>query len=152
MNTFETKNLLVKSVSEDGGILPPQKDGDCGYDLITGEDVVLKPNGGFPVDIACEVKIKVPKGYFALIINRSSTSRKLGLWVVPGIIDCGYTGKIYTCVYNMTSEEVKVKKGMRLAQCILLPISTPPIEKVEELPETERGETGFGSTSDEPKT
>lgn len=138
--------LLVKQHGENEGIVMPKKVGDCGYDIIVNEDVELPTNGGFPVDVACHFSMKVPDTHFALIINRSSTARKMGLWVVPGIIDAGYVGPIFTCVYNMTKESVKVEKGMRLAQCILLPRHTPPIKVVDELPTTERGETGFGST------
>jgi len=143
---FNNDKVLVKHNSEHGGINTPAKQGDCGYDLIVAEDMVIEPHGELPVDVPCNVSIKIPEGYWAMIINRSSTTRKLGLRVVSGVIDNGYTGPLYACVYNMTNQPVEVKKGMRLAQLIFFPLITPACQKVDELPKTERGEDGFGST------
>lgn len=138
--------LLIKKHKVDhDGILPPQKEGDVGHDLVVNQDALVLAAAS-PVDIPCGLSMKVPDGYFALIINRSSTARKLGLAVVPGVIDSGYTGQLYACVYNLTDKKVKVEKGMRLAQVILLPRIVFPMKFVDELPETERGQTGFGSS------
>lgn len=141
-------SILCKKHDESDGvnICFPKKEGDCGYDLIISKDTVVPPRQSYPTDVPCGVSIKIPDGYFGLIINRSSTSRKLGLWVVPGVIDCGYTGELFACVYNMTPEEIKVGKGTRISQCIFLPINTFPLCETNELPSTERGTSGFGSS------
>lgn len=90
--------------------------------------------------------MKIPDTHFALIIHRSSTPRKFGIGIVPAIIDSGYTGPIFIYMYNMTDTPITVAKGTRLAQCVLIPKFTPPLVFVGELPKTERGAAGFGST------
>lgn len=125
----------------------PKKNGDVGYDLATLHDIVIPPNTQLPIDVSTGVKVKVPEGSWGMIINRSSTPRKKGLMVMPGVIDTGYTGELFACVWNMTGEPVEVKSGERLAQLILIPSMVRPLEPVAELPSTERGDTGFGSTN-----
>lgn len=147
MEVGQEKLQVKKHVTEDG-IHEPKKYGDCGYDLAVNEGATLPPRHEFPVDLPCHFSMKVPDTHFALIVSRSSTARKLGVLVLPGIIDAGYTGPIFTCVYNMTKTSVEIKKGTRLAQCVLLPKFTPPIQIVSELPKTMRGSTGFGSTDE----
>src|SRR3989344_9336536 len=118
--------LLVKRhIPNHDGIQLPKKKGDVGYDLAVLEDATALP--GFPVDIPCGFSMKVPNGYFALIVGRSSASRTRGLLVLPGVIDQGYTGPVYPHVYNMGLYPVTIKRGTRLAQCILLPRHVVPI-------------------------
>lgn len=124
----------------------PQKVGDVGFDLYTKEDTIIPCSTQKPVDVPTGIKVKLPEGYWALIINRSSTARKLGLDVVNGVIDTGYTGELYACVWNRTGEDKIIKKGDRLAQFIIFKSYTPDIVEVDKLPQTERGETGFGSS------
>jgi len=150
INKSETKmkKLLFQKLSSHGGILPPKKKGDCAFDLVCAEDrFISAPSvGEKPKDIPIGVAVKIPHGYFGLIINRSSASRTVGVHVIPGIIDEGYVGPLYACVYPMGEYSVYIKKGDRVAQLILLPSFTPEMEEVESLPITERGSSGFGST------
>lgn len=138
--------LLIKKFSESGGIEFPKLAGDCGYDLVVAEDAVLMPRALRPTDIPCGFAMKIPDTHFALVINRSSASGKLGIGVIPSIIDSGYTGPMFTCAYNMTDVPIAIAKGMRLAQIVLLPKFTPELVFVDDLPETERGDAGLGST------
>lgn len=147
-NASEESRLLVKRLAPPhDGIQAPQKAGDVGYDLVVLEDAVVYP-GSAPIDIPRGFQMKIPDTHFALIVGRSSASRKHHLLVVPAIIDSGYTGPIYTPVYNVGKKSVLVTAGMRLAQCVFLPKQLMPIEFVEALPETERGSSGFGSTGE----
>lgn len=130
----------------------PKKAEDVGFDLYTKEDTIIPPNEKTPTDVPTGIKIKLPKGYFALVINRSSTPRNLGIEVVPGVIDTGYTGELYACCFNRTGHGIMVKAGTRLAQFIVLPAIVPKVIEMDELPRTERGETGFGSTNNEQQT
>jgi dUTP pyrophosphatase len=124
----------------------PAKDGDVGLDLFVAEDTIVPTNSSRPVDVPSKIKVKLPHGTWGLVINRSSAPRKLGIDVVLGCIDTGYTGPLYACCWNRTGEDITLKKGSRVAQVVLFGAVVPQIEKVEKLPVTQRGETGFGST------
>jgi dUTP pyrophosphatase len=100
------------------------------------------------VDIPLGVAIKVPEGTWGLLTARSSTLRKHGLMVAQGVIDCGYTGPLFAGVWNMTDKPVKVEPGMRLVQYILIHNASLDVQaqEVAELPKTNRGAAGFGSS------
>lgn len=144
--TQEQRDLLVH---QDGaaGIQAPKKAGDCGYDLVCQVATTIPPRGQNTVDLSTGVKVKVPDGYWGLIVNRSSTPRKKQLMVMSGVIDSGYIGELFACVWNYSDQEVSVQPGERLAQLILIPATVRPLVPVVQLPSTERGETGFGSTN-----
>lgn len=143
----ESAILIQRSqAAKEFDIPTPKKAGDVGFDLYTLEDTLIPSNVELPIDVPTGVKVKLPKNTWALIINRSSTPRKKGIEVVPGIIDTGYTGELYACCFNRTGEDILVKAGTRLAQFLILPSVVPQIKEVDKLPKTERGETGFGST------
>lgn len=138
-------SLLSKIVKKGWiGILQPKKKGDVGYDIVVSEKTII-PAHAIGFNVPSDAAVKVPDGYFMMIINRSSAIKR-NLIVVPGIIDNGYTGPIYSIVNNQTDSPVVLEIGDRVAQGILLPAFTPPVVEVEELPETERGDSGFGST------
>lgn len=93
------------------------------------------------------IKIEIPEGYWASIEARSSTSQQM-LIVPKGVIDEGYRGELFAQVLNVGTEPVRIYHGDRLVQLILhkREIANFTIEEVDELSESERGETGFGST------
>jgi dUTP pyrophosphatase len=139
--------LLIKNHEEGWqGLQRPQKIGDAGFDLVTSKDTHIPPLPAKPVIVPAGISAKIPDGYWAQIVGRSSSANKLGLLVHTAIIDNGYTGQLFACVWNMTDKSVLVEKGTRLAQIILLPLHTPQTFEVPELPQTARGSTGFGST------
>jgi len=142
-------NLLVKRLNnaeDELGIHSPKKFGDQGFDLVVSEDTVVPPLGSGSVIVPSDVKIGIPEGYWCQIVGRSSTAKR-GLSVQTATIDQGYTGKMFACCFNMTSNEISIKKGERLAQVVFFKSEIPSIVEVDELPSTERGETGFGSTN-----
>lgn len=141
-----TPMSLLYTQTGDYPISAPQKPGDCGFDLYVAEDVLLPANLGMPVDVPSHVSVKLPENTWGLIINRSSTARKYGLDVVPGVIDCGFTGELFACVWNRTGRDIRLTAGTRLAQLIVLPLLVPQLEHTTVLPQTERGTAGFGST------
>lgn len=120
------------------------KDGDCGFDLTVCRRTMVMP-GSF-VDVHSGIAMALPHGYWARITGRSSTLRKRGLLVNEGVIDQGYTGELYAGVWNLLGQPVEVLPGERLAQVIIMKAYTPPWVEVDELPITERGSTGFGSS------
>ena len=120
-------------------------DDDAGLDLYAAYDYEIGPNEF--VDVASGVKIDIPNGLWAMITGRSSTLRKKGLLVNPGVIDAGWTGELFAGVKNLTDHTVEVSAGDRLAQLILLPAPVIGLEPVwGKVPTKERGENGFGST------
>lgn len=142
------EHLLVKKHDlEHDGMRMPKKHGDVGFDLATSEDFDIPPHNQASAAfiVPAGVSIKSPDGYFCIIVGRSSSARR-GLSIQLAVIDNGYTGPMFACVYNLTDKVIKVQKGERLAQVVFLPICVPQIVVVDKLPETERGDTGFGSS------
>ena len=124
----------------------PKKPGDVGFDLYTVKEIVIPARNELPIDIPTGVCVKLPSDVWAFIVNRSSTPRRLGIEVVSGLIDNGYTGELFACCYNRTQKDIVIPKGTRLAQFVIFSMIVPEIEEVNEFPDTERGESGFGST------
>jgi dUTP pyrophosphatase len=119
---------------------------DAGLDLYVQGDYWIEP--GHTVDLDLGVSIKSPPGTWTLLTGRSSTMRNRGLLVAQGIIDPGYVGPLYATVHNLRKEIVEVHDGERIAQLIVLPNLTQFVEpvRVTELPDTARGDKGFGSS------
>jgi len=104
------------------------------------------PPGGY-AELEVGVRVKVPDNTWALITGRSSTAWKRRLLVIQGIIDEQYIGPLRTLVYNPNHISIRVHEGDRLSQLIIIPKYHPErIVTVEELPQTARGESGFGSS------
>lgn len=139
-------NLLFKKLTSTA--LSPTKayGDDAGFDLYCDDDLVIEPSTF--VDVPLGVAIKVPEGTWGLLTARSSTLRKHGLMVAQGVIDCGYTGPLFAGVWNMTDKPVHVTRGMRLVQYILINNASLNVQarEVVELPKTDRGASGFGSS------
>lgn len=134
-------------VPDHQGILHPQKGGDVGFDLVVSEDFEVPPLGqAFPVNVPCGFGVKLPEGYWAEIRPRSSTATKFGVLVYQSVMDTGYTGPWFVVCHSVIGKSVKVARGTRLAQCILHRSAVPGLVEVKELPQTERGDTGFGSS------
>ena len=90
--------------------------------------------------------MKIPSGYYGRISPRSGWAVKKSVDIGAGIVDEDYTGVVYALLINNGKEELKIPKHERIAQIVLEKITTPPIEIVEVLEESERGDGGFGST------
>jgi dUTP pyrophosphatase len=98
-------------------------------------------------EIESGIRVKVPEDAWALITGRSSTAWKRRLMVQQGVIDTGYTGYLRTLVYNPNHISKRVHEGDRLAQLIIIPrYKINSILECDALPETERGDSGFGSS------
>ena len=153
--------LDIKQLTPDSVVPAFAFPGDAGADLVVTEGGTLLP--GQARDFPCGISIEPPLGYWVLIHGRSSTLRKRGLFINPGIIDNGYRGPIYVYarfdgggllgrflasvpVLRRFAPRATVEPGDRLAQMILLPYAQPVIRVVNELTPSARGESGFGST------
>lgn len=134
------------STAYHAGNLERAHKGDAGYDLYVDEAITI-PAYGY-ANVATNIAIALPPNTWGLLIGRSSAFQRRGLLVVPGVIDNGYRGLLFSTVYNTRSEAVVVKKGERITQLIVMPLLTPDITVMSGLQPggDGRGEQGFGST------
>lgn len=130
-------------------ILKPAREGDVGLDLVVciEEEKVVVPAQGF-LDLPSGLAVKLPWNTWASIRPRSSTFAKKRLIVFDGTLDEAYVGPILVMAYNPNKYDVVVKRGERLAQLVIHSKVKFSIEYTDELPNTERGENGFGSTGE----
>jgi len=136
--------IKVKRVHP-GAILPHYAhDGDAGMDLYAVEDVILWPNE--PVAVRTGLQIELPKGYVALIWDKSGLALKEGIKTMAGVGDANYRGEYKVVLLNTTNQYYYVDKGDKIAQILIQPVMAAEIEEVNALSETTRGTGGFGST------
>ena len=122
-------------------------DGDAGLDLSSCERVVLAP--GQRALVATGLAVAIPEGYAGYVQPRSGLASKHGISIVntPGLVDSGYRGELLVNLLNTDPVETfTVEPGMRIAQLVLLEIPQVELVEVEELPDSERGVRGFGSS------
>ena len=147
-----TMELLIKPVSDKIGTEIPlpyyATAGAAALDLhaCTDADTVIAPHGR--VMIPTGIAVAIPEGYVGIMAVRSSMGAKRGINLANGIgvIDSDYRGQLHATLHNTTDAPYTVQCGDRIAQLMIVPVLRPAIQVVTELPETERGEGGFGST------
>ena len=110
------------------------------------EELVINP--GEKHLISTGIAMAIPYGYEIQIRPRSGLAAKNGITVLntPGTIDADYRGEIKVILINLSKKNFKVNKKQRIAQMVLCPVIKAEFEEVNELPSTERGKGGFGST------
>ena len=121
--------------------------GDAGLDLAACEAAVLDP--GERVTVGTGIAIAIPEGHGGFVLPRSGLAAKHGLTIVnaPGLIDSGYRGELRVVLLNTDKTETfTVEPGMRIAQLVVLELPELELVEVEELPPSERGARGFGSS------
>jgi len=120
--------------------------GDAGLDLRAAQPLTLEP--GERGVVPTGVRLAIPEGHAGLILPRSGLALKHGITVLnaPGLIDAGYRGEIQVLLINHGAEPVTLERGERIAQLVIQPVAQARLVETERLPESTRGETGFGST------
>ncbi|HVM11264.1 MAG TPA: dUTP diphosphatase [Actinomycetota bacterium] len=121
--------------------------GDAGLDLAANVEIEVPPGGRALVGTGLAVAI--PEGHAGLVLPRSGLASREGLTLAnaPGLIDAGYRGEIVLAVVNLDRKHaVRIARGQRIAQLVLVPFAAARVVEVEELPPSERGTGGFGST------
>jgi dUTP pyrophosphatase len=121
--------------------------GDAGVDLRSTVDVVLGPGerGVVPTGLA----VAIPEGYAGLVLPRSGLAARHGVSLVnaPGLIDSGYRGEIKVIAINLDPKEsFEVHRGDKIAQLVITPVPAVDWREVDDLPGSERGAAGFGSS------
>ena len=123
------------------GIIPCRAHAsDAGYDLYASEDVLLW--GNRPKKVSTDISVVLPPDTVGDIRPRSSLNAR-GVNVAYGTVDSGYRGELKVV---MLAPFYKVHKGDKIAQLVILPLVKTASEVVTELPPSDRGEGGFGST------
>ena len=139
--------LPITRLREDAVVPERAYAGDAGLDLAACERVELAP--GERALVGTGLAVAIPEGYAGFVQPRSGLAARHGLSVVnsPGLVDSGYRGELRVVLLNTdTSERFIVEPGMRIAQLVVLPVAEVEATEVEELPESERGVRGFGSS------
>jgi dUTP pyrophosphatase len=139
--------LPIRRVREDARLPERAYAGDAGLDLATCERLVLAP--GERAVVATGLAVAIPEGYAGFVQPRSGLAARHGIALVnsPGLIDSGYRGEIKVVLLNTDNErEFVAEPGERIAQLVVLPVPEIRLEVVDELPESERGVRGFGSS------
>ncbi len=142
-----TERPTVKvTLSPDATLPRYQTEGSAGMDLCSTEEVELKPLERKLVPTG--LRMAIPPGFEGQVRPRSGLALKKGITMVntPGTIDSDYRGEIMCLLINLSAESVKLEKGERIAQLVILPVSQAYLVVSESLDDTERGEGGFGST------
>jgi dUTP pyrophosphatase len=143
-----TVELPIRRLRDDAVVPERAYSGDAGLDLAACEHVELAPGGRATVGTGLAVAI--PEGYAGFIQPRSGLAAKHGITIVntPGLVDSGYRGELKVILLNTDSRDTfVVEPGMRIAQLVVMLVpGVAPVE-VEELPESERGVRGFGSSA-----
>jgi dUTP pyrophosphatase len=120
--------------------------GDAGADLRSTQALTIPANSR--ATVATGVSIALPSGYVGLVHPRSGLAAKHGITVLnaPGTVDAGYRGEIAVTLLNTGTEPFEVNVGDRIAQLVIQAVEQAHFVSVSLLPETHRGDGGFGST------
>lgn len=141
--------LKIKKVQENAVIPKRATEGSAGLDLCACIDAPLTLNRGDTALIPTGLAIELPSSqYGAFVFARSGLSIKhgIGLLNAVGVIDSDYRGEIKVGVINQIKEPYTIEPGERIAQLVIMPVATLPVEEAQTLGESERGAGGFGST------
>jgi dUTP diphosphatase len=121
--------------------------GDAGLDLRSAVDVEVGP--GERAMVPTGIAVAIPDGHAGLVLPRSGLASAYGLTMAnaPGLIDAGYRGEVICAVVNLDrNEPVKIARGDRIAQLVVVAVPDLDPVWVDQLPTSTRGEGGFGST------
>jgi dUTP pyrophosphatase len=139
--------LEFKRLHPDAKLPEQMHPGDAGLDLSSMIEVEIA--AGDRAMVPTGVAVAIPEGHAGLVLPRSGLASRHGLTLAnaPGLIDAGYRGEVTCALVNLNHTiPVRIRKGDRIAQLVIVPIPAISSEWADELPPTSRGEGGFGST------
>jgi dUTP pyrophosphatase len=132
----------------DDAVLPSRAyPGDAGLDLAACERHEIGP--GERALVGTGLAVAIPEGYVGLVTPRSGLAARNGATIVntPGVVDSGYRGELRVILHNTDRHQpLVVEPGMRIAQLLVVSLPGTVLREVEELPASERGASGFGSS------
>ena len=139
--------LPIRRLRDDATLPTQAYAGDAGLDLAACDRVELAP--GERAMVGTGLAVAIPDGYAGYVQPRSGLAARHGITIVntPGLIDSGYRGELRIVLLNTDAREsFVVEPGMRIAQLVVLPVPAVELVEVDELPDSERGVRGFGSS------
>jgi dUTP pyrophosphatase len=140
--------LPIRRLRDDAVVPQRAYDGDAGLDLSACERVELRP--GERATVPTGLAVAIPEGHAGFVQPRSGLAMRHGITIVntPGLVDAGYRGELRVVLLNTDAREpFVVEPGMRIAQLVVVPVAAVEPLVVDELPESERGVRGFGSSA-----
>lgn len=140
--------LKIKKIRE-GAVIPQRATpGSAGLDLCACIDAPLLLPARAHAVVPTGIAVGLPEGTAGFVFARSGLGIKHGIALSNGVgvIDSDYTGEMCVGLINQFDEPYEIQPGERIAQLAVLPVLCPPVEAVEALAQTQRGEGGFGST------
>lgn len=144
------KKVLFKKLSHAGDLPLPTYESShaAGMDVRAALSEPLKLQPGKRALIPTGFQMALPDGYEAQIRPRSGLAYKNGITMLntPGTIDADYRGEVKVLAINHGDKPFTVKHGDRIAQMVIAPVQQMFVEEVDDLPDSERGSGGFGST------
>jgi len=142
--------VQLESDAADLGLPSYATEGSAGMDLCANlpEDAPVTLLPGERTMVSTGIRIALPVGYEAQVRPRSGLAHRHGLAMVnsPGTVDSDYRGVVKVLLINLGQESVTIRRGDRVAQLIIAPVARAVWELMDCLPETARGDGGFGST------
>ncbi len=139
--------LPVRRLDPEAPLPKYARSGDAGLDLLSSEDITLQP--GERAAVPTGIAIAIPEGHAGFVHARSGRALKEGLALpnAPGLIDAGYRGELKVILVNLDrSSAIDIRRGDKIAQLVIQRVESVEVEVVDVLPESERGEDGFGSS------
>ena len=140
--------LPVRKLRDDAVVPARAYEGDAGLDLAACERVELGP--GERAAVGTGIAVAIPEGHAGFVQPRSGLASRHGITIVntPGLVDAGYRGEIRVVLLNTDKlEPFVVEPGMRIAQLVVVALPELELVEVDELPASERGVRGFGSSA-----
>jgi dUTP pyrophosphatase len=135
--------LKVKRIHPEAKLPAYAHPGDAGLDLYAVVDRDLAPGEVYAVPTG--IQIAVAAGHVALVWDKSGISLK-GVHRLAGVIDSGYRGEVQVVLINLGPAPYAVRKGAKIAQLLVQPVSSVLVVEADSLDDTSRGRGGFGST------
>ena len=140
-------DIPVTRLRDDATLPTRAYPGDAGLDLVACERHELAP--GERAMVGTGIAVAIPDGHAGLVTPRSGLAANNGITIVntPGLVDSGYRGELCVILHNTdTTEPFVVEPGMRIAQLVVIAVPEATLREVDALPDSERGEGGFGSS------
>lgn len=147
MPSPETLTVLVQRLDDTLPVPSYAHRGDAGADLAARIDVTLDP--GERVLVPTGIAVAIPEGWAAFVHPRSGLAARAGITIVnaPGTIDAGFRGEVHVCLLNTDNRrQVILRRGDHIAQLVFQRVGCATFTEVVELPPSERGTGGHGST------
>lgn len=138
--------MKIKLLSDKAKIPTKGSEYAAGWDLYAATSIIILPHD--TAKISTDIALEIPNGYFGAIFARSGLATKQGLRPAncTGVIDADYRGPVVVALHNDSDEIRFISEGDRIAQLVFIPYSSWDWEVVNELSDTERNASGFGST------